>query len=142
MRATARGNINVILVFSLAILVFILGAIAGFFIWKQGQKDEAVAAPAYVNLGRVVAQVGGGRFVRTEVQLEIAGAEHSGLFESRRVQVLDRVRSGLGQMSEADLYSVQGKRKAQEAIVAYLNHYFGKPLVLEVYFSNFMVAGG
>ncbi len=142
MRSSARGNINVILVCSLAILVFILGAIAGFLVWKQNQRDEAMAPPAYVNLGRVVAQVGGGRFVRTEVQLEIVGAEYAGLFEARRVQVLDRVRNGLGQMSDEDVYSVQGKRKAQEAIIAHLNHYFEKPLVLEVYFSNFMVAGG
>lgn len=142
MRSRVRGNINVILVASLAILVFILGAIAGFLVWKQKQQEEASAPPAYVNLGRVVAQVGGGRFVRTEVQLEIAGPEYAGLFESRRVQVLDRVRQGLGQMSGEEVYSAQGKRKAQEAIIAHLNHYFEKPLVLEVYFSNFMVAGG
>lgn len=142
MFAKMRGNTNVILVVSLAILVFILGAVAGFWFLKQGQKAEAVAPPAYVNLGQVIAQVGGGRFIRTEVQLEIAGAEYAGLFQNRRVQVMDRVLNGLGQMSEEDVYSVEGKRKAQELIISHLNHYFEKPLVQQVYFSNFMVAGG
>lgn len=142
MLAKMRGNTNVILVVSLAILVFILGAIAGFLVWKQSQQAEENAPPAYVNLGNVVAQVGGGRFIRTEVQLEIVGAEYAGLFQTRRIQVLDRVRNGLGQMTEEDVYSVEGKRKAQELIISHLNHFFEKPLVQQVYFSNFMVAGG
>lgn len=142
MSAKMRGNTNVIMVMALAVLIFILGAIAGFLILRQAPGQAVAVPPAYVNLGPVVAQVGGGRFIRTEVQLEIAGPEYIGLFETRRVQVMDRVLNGLGQMSEQDLYSIEGKRKAQEVIGAHLNHYFEKPLVEEVYFSNFMVAGG
>ncbi|WP_424228064.1 flagellar basal body-associated FliL family protein [Azovibrio sp.] len=142
MSAKMRGIANVIMVVALAILIFILGTIAGFLILKQTPEQAAAAPPVYVNLGPVIAQVGGGRFIRTEVQLEIAGPEYAGLFETYRPQVMDRVVNGLGQMSEQDLYSIEGKRKAQEVIAAHLNHYFEKPLVEEVYFSSFMVSGG
>lgn len=142
MSSKVRGNANVVLLGSVAILVFILGAIAGFLVWQHVRQAEEPAPPAYVNLGPVVAQVGGGRFIRTEVQLEILGAEYTPLFQSSRVQVMDRVRNGLGQMTEEEVYSVEGKQRAQELIVLHLNHFFERPLVQQVYFSNFMVAGG
>lgn len=142
MSSKVRGNANVVLLASLAILLLIIGAIGGFLVWQHAHQADEPAPPAYVNLGPVVAQAGGGRFIRTEVQLEILGAEYAPLFQSSRVQVMDRVRNGLGQMTEEEVYSVEGKQRAQELIVLHLNHFFERPLVQHVYFSNFMVAGG
>lgn len=132
---------NTALVLSVAILLFIAGSIAGYFIWKQAQTPE-VLPPAYVNLGRVVAQVGGGRFVRTDVQLQISSAEYTPLFQSHQQQVMEGVRRGFGQISGDEIYTLEGKRAAQKAIAAHINHYFEEPLVEEVYFSGFLVAGG
>lgn len=142
MHTKQRGNTNVVLLLSFGVLLFISGSIAGFFIWKHFQEKDVDQPPAYVNLGKVVAQVGGGRFIRTDVQLEVSSHEVSGLFQVRNAQVLDGVRRGFSQVSEQDIYTREGKRAAQEAIIAHLNHYFGRPLVQSVYFSDFLIAGG
>ncbi len=141
-RRDTRNGANTVLIGSLAMLIFIAGSIAGFFIWKQTQPDQQMEQPAYVSLGRVVAQVGGGRFVRTDIQLEISGPEYTGLFQQHHVQVLEGVRRGFSQVPGDDIYSLEGKKAAQEAIIAHLNHYFEAPLVERVYFSDFLVAGG
>jgi len=119
--------------------VFITGSIIGYFFWKDHARPE-IKAPVLVNLGRVVAQVGGGRFIRTDVQLEIVSHDYTSLFQTRHVEVLEGVRRGFGQVHADDIYTAEGKINAQKAIAQQVNQVFDAPLVQDVYFSGFMIA--
>jgi flagellar basal body-associated protein FliL len=144
MRRYAHGNIHVVWLLSLATLLLLVVGSAAFFLLHKDADEAQVAtgAPqaAYVNLGEVVAQIGGGRFIRAGVLLELSAPRYVTVFERERDRAVEDVRRGFGQVSEAAIYTVEGKRAAQAAIVAHLNHDFAGTPVRDVLFSNFLIA--
>ena len=146
MRRRTYGSIHVVWLLSLAtLLILLLGSAAFFLLHKDLDEDAPPAADgapqaAYVNLGEVVAQIGGGRFIRAGILLELAAPRYVSLFERERERAIEDVRRGFGQVGEAAIYTVEGKRAAQAAIVEHLNHDFGGAPVQDVLFSNFLIA--
>lgn len=142
MASKTSSGFNLLLVTSLGILLFIAGSIAGFFIWKSVEQNTRTQPPAYVDLGKVVAQVGGGYFIRTGVQLEVKNDETMKLIKSRENSIRQVVQNGFSSAPGHDIYSPESKLLMQEAIMSHLNQHLGRPAVRAVYFSDFLVSAG
>lgn len=142
MATKTSNSFSLLLVTSLGILLFIAGSIAGFFIWKNIEKNTKPQPPAYVDLGKVVAQVGGGYFIRTGVQLEVKNQEAMKLIKSKESSVIQVVQRGFSSAPGQDIYSPESKILMQEAIQSHLNQHLGRSAVRAVYFSDFLVSAG
>nr|MDA8387460.1 flagellar basal body-associated FliL family protein [Nitrospiraceae bacterium] len=109
--------------------------------WKKGKKEVHSPAksvllpldPFIVNLSDP------GRFLKVSMQLEVDGADNSKILAGMQPQIRDAVITLLGSESTDALSTPEGKVQLKDGIVLRVNQVAGKPMVKNVYFTQFIM---
>ncbi|MEQ1504720.1 MAG: flagellar basal body-associated FliL family protein [Myxococcota bacterium] len=108
----------------------------------EGAPAPKPKARAVVNLGTFTVNLrgsGGGRVLRTEVQVEVAGKDEASV-EEKKPQLRDAVITLASDFTYGDLEGVDGKTHLRDELLGRLNTLLeGKPNVGRVYFTEFVV---
>jgi flagellar FliL protein len=81
----------------------------------------------------------GQRYLRLTLQLEVKGDKAKAVINQRLAQIRDRLIFLLSSKTFDDIRSAQGKYQLQSEISQHLNEALGAPLVVRVYFTEFIV---
>lgn len=96
---------------------------------------------AVIGLGSFIVNLrgtGGGRVLRTEIQVEVP-ATKSGTVEERKAQLRDAVLVLISDYTYAELEGVDGKTRLRDELQARLTSLLGAPVIERLYFTEFVV---
>lgn len=111
---------------------------------KGGKEGEAKGNPANYEFNNVVVNLAGTmgtRYLKTSFIVTAADqkANIKGMFETQKPKLTDITLNVLSSLTLADLEEPGAKNVLREKLVAAYNQAFGKRLVEQVYFSDFVV---
>jgi flagellar protein FliL len=107
---------------------------------EEGSPIEEIGTifsldPFIVNL----ADEGGKRFLRTNIDLELSKPEFQPELEKRISQVRDAILLILPSKEYDDLRGVEGKNSLRDEILISLNMHFSEEMVKTLYFTEFVI---
>jgi flagellar basal body-associated protein FliL len=108
---------------------------------EHGQVAAAAPTSGIVNLGVFTVNLrgsGGGRVLRTEVQLE-ARADASATIDAHSAHLRDAIITAASDYTWAELEGVDGKTRLRDELLARLNGIVAPHVVDRVYFTQFVV---
>ena len=140
------------------LMVLTIGLTAGFFMmWNKlsdlniqantagipqnGNAQASALGPLYsldtfiVNL----ADAGRSRYLRVTMDLELAESNDAGKLSERLSQVRDSILMILPSRQFDEIASMEGKIALRDEIIAKLNSLFGKNVVTNIFFTEFVV---
>ncbi len=157
-QAEKGGGLSKVLLIGILVAVVAAGG-GGFFLWKQSQvepveeatteepaEQQKLAAeeraerlvalePLVVNLGGS----GGPRYLKIQLELEVADVDSKGAVEVSVPMVRDALIVLLGSQRLVDLQQFEGKVLLKEEILDRVNGALGDPLVASVFFTEFII---
>lgn len=108
-----------------------------------GEEDEAEegeeALGAIFPLEAFVVNLEGGRYIRTQLQLEFASRDVPKRFFGKIVPIRDSIITALTKKSADDVLSDKGKENIKKEVVDIVNEMLRKEEVKRVYFTQYVV---
>jgi len=114
----------------------------------EGSDDQSELAEDEERLGAIapletfVVNLNGGKYLRTQIQLEFQGADIPNKFVSRLVPIRDGVIAALTKKTESELSSPTGKQNLKNEVRDIVNEQLRKEEVKRVYFTQFVIQYG
>lgn len=162
-----RGKRVVIAAVGVVGLLIIVGVPAGYFLLKKEPPEVQEVTPemsaepqlkpegfddaeeeleegeeplgAIVPFDTFLVNLSGGKYIRTQIQVEFETLDVPRRFYTRAVPIRDNIISLLTQMSAENLESTKGKDKLRAEIRAVINAALRKEEVKRVYFTQFVI---
>lgn len=146
-KVTSSFDFRIIIV---GLLIFLAAMGASYFLMKSlmaplyPQKETQAESPDSGNLVEIaefttnIADVGGNRYVKVEVFLEVKDKKNAAKIEESMPVVKDVILSTLASKSAADL-DVRNRESLKGEIKQRLNEKLGANTVSDVYFTNFIM---
>ena len=108
----------------------------------HGGGGSAAAAEGIVDLGDMVvnpAGTGGRRYLKVQVQVELADPTGSGLVESRTPKLRDRIIRELTSRTLSELTDPVAKDEMKETIIDEMNRILGGDVIGDMYFTEYVI---
>lgn len=147
-------------------LLVLIGAPAGYFLLKEEPKEVSQVKPemspeiqhkpegfeeveeleegeeplgAIVPFETFLVNLSGGKYIRTQIQVEFETLDVPTKFYTRQVPIRDSIISLLTQQTAEGLQSSQGKERARNDIRNLINQTLRKEDVRRIYFTQFVI---
>lgn len=156
---------NKVLILIIAAFILFMGMIGGgfFLMWtkmsttlaqvqnppgENATEEEEPPPEEQVTIGPIykletmivnLADLGGKRYLRTTMELELSSPELTGEIDKRLPQLRDAVLMILPTKTYADIGTTQGKIALRDELMAKLNSFLKTGTVNTIYFSEFVV---
>ena len=150
------GGSSKLLLIGLPVALLVGGAAGAYFadllpfgaseeeavIVEGDMPDPAFAATVVYPLDPFIANLAeenGGRYIKTTIQIEFAGAEPPAWLQQRMPQIRDLILTLLTSKSFDDIRSPEGKQILRDEIIRRTNQALQAEEVVAVYFTEFIV---
>jgi len=145
-----KGKSKLIIIIVVAVVVLSAGTAAGLLLIPHGEEPvesgldaglpeqagpRILLEPFVVNLSDTEIS----RYLKMTMEVELKNEEAAEKLEHTTTQVRDSMMLLLSSKTYADIKPVSGKIQLKDEIVKRINEILGKPLVVQVYFTEFLV---
>ncbi len=107
---------------------------------KSKENDRKVIFPLESFIVNLMDKAGAGkRYLKTTIELEVAGETEKKMVTNYKVQIRDTVLILLTGQSFNEIRTVEGKIELKQGLLARINQTLGKGIVQRLYFTEFVV---